>query len=84
MRVVLVGRRGDKRVILWGNFLKTGFILILLSGALTTLAYVTLAQRWNPAVPIRGLLGGLGIAVILLVVGLLTPLKQLPFLPRRH
>lgn len=81
MRWVFVARRGNKRVILWGNFFKASLLVTLLSSALTTLAYVAIAQRWNSDAPLHGLLGGLGIAVVLLLVSLLTPLRQLPFLP---
>jgi hypothetical protein len=82
--MVLVGRRGEKRVVLWGNWFKTRLGLTALSAAFTTLAYVVLAQRWNPDAPLRGLCGGAGISLVLLVVSLLTPRKRLPILPRDH
>jgi len=84
LRMVLVGRRGEKRVVLWGNWFKTSLVLIALSAALTTLAYVAFAQRWNPEAPVHGLCGGAGISLVLLMVSLLTPLKRLPMLPRDH
>jgi hypothetical protein len=82
MWLILVGRRGNKRVILWGNWAKTSLMVTVLAVALTTVAYLVFAQRWNPAAPLRGLFAGLGISVVLLLVNLLTPLRRLPFLPR--
>lgn len=82
VRLVLVGRRANKRTILWGNFLRATFVLAAASAALTTGAYVALARRWNPDAPLYGLLAGLGISVFLLLFNLLTPLNRLPFLPR--
>lgn len=83
-RMVLVGRRGDKRVVLWGHWFRITLILIAVSAALTTLAYVVFAQRWNPQAPLLGCYGGAGISLVLLLVSLLAPLKRLPFLPRDH
>ncbi len=80
--MVLVGRRGEKRVVLWGKWLKTSLAMIALSAAFTTLAYVAFAQRWNLEAPLHGLYGGAGISLFLLTVSLLTPLKRLPMLPR--
>lgn len=82
MRVVLVARQANKRVILWGTVFKTTAVVTALAVILTTGAYLLLAGRWNPAAPLSGLLGGLGISVVLLLVNLLTPWRRLPHLPR--
>lgn len=82
MRVVLVARQANKRVILWGMVGKTTAVVTVLAVAMTTGTYLLFCGRWNSAAPVSGLLGGLGISVILLVVNLLTPLRRLPHLPR--
>lgn len=79
-----MARRGSKRVVLWGNVGRTSLVVTVLAVVLTTLAYLAFAQRWNPDAPLRGLLGGLIISIVLLLVNLLTPLKRLPFLPRER
>jgi hypothetical protein len=84
MWLVLVGRRGNKRVILWRNVGRITLLVTLLSTVLSTLAYVAIARRWNPDAPLGGLIAGVGIAVVLLLVNLLTPIRHLPFLPRER
>jgi hypothetical protein len=81
MWTMLVARRGNKRVILWGNVCRVSLIVTCAAVALTTAVYLAFAQRWNPDAPLRGLLGGLGISLVLLVVNLLTPMRRLPYLP---
>jgi hypothetical protein len=52
LRIVLVGRRGDQRVIIWSNVIFAGLIVEVLGLFFTSLFYALITHTWSPMVVI--------------------------------
>lgn len=75
----VVGNNGGRKKILWGPLLKLALLLIPLSTAATSGAYVVFAERWNPLAAYLGLAGGFAVVLVILLSNFFTPVFRLPF-----
>lgn len=76
--MTFVANLSGRKKILWGQLLKISLLLLPISTGTTTLAYILLAQRWNPLAAWLGLAGGAITVVLILMVNFATPIFRLP------
>lgn len=80
MRITLVGKRNNRRVICWRVAIKFTVLTTTSGTVLATLAYLLLAQRWNPLAPLAGLAAGSVASVLCVLANLMTPIWRLPII----
>lgn len=83
MRIVIVGRRGEKRQVGWLAFLALGVTLWLLVGLGSGGVYFLLCGRWSHVAVLYGGFMGLGVVLLGLYRGLTSPLDKLHEFPAK-
>ena len=78
MRIVLVGRKENRRAIKWAHYFVVGFCLCLVLGTGIGCVFRLLSGQWNHGAVFYGIALGLGVMAIALRKGLATPIDELP------
>jgi hypothetical protein len=80
MALMLVANRRGKRVICWGGFAKLVLMVTPLPAVIAVGVHYLVRHGWSTEVLLIGLGAGFGIAVIILIAALCTPIHKLPFM----
>ena len=77
MRIVLVGKKDEKRIIRWSRVAGLALGLSLILGFWTGYVYRLLSGTWDPVPCLLGVFGGTVVVGIGVVNGLRTSMKRL-------
>jgi hypothetical protein len=83
MRIVIVGRKGERLQVRWLAFLTLAITLFFLVGLGSGGIYFLLCGRWSHFAVLYGGFMGMGMVVFGLYSGLTSPLEKLRELPSR-
>ena len=83
MKIIIVGRKGEKRQIRWLAFLTLTITIGLIAGLGVGGIYFLLSGRWSHGAVMFDIIIGVGIVALGLYSGLTSPLDRLPELPSK-
>lgn len=77
MGIVIVGKRGERRVVLWGRVVLLALILSAAMGLGTGVLYRVLSDAWEPVPFVLGAFLGFVVVGTAVVRGIKEPLQNL-------
>ena len=77
MAIIIVGRKGNQRLIQWFNFFAMGIVLGMVVGLSSGGVYYLLCGQWSHKAVLQGIIIGIGGVVFSLITGLCTSIDKL-------